>query len=178
MTEREAKELINGGIEGGRPELWMDLGCGNGTFTAALATMLPQKSRIIAVDKKMQLLSKEMGNQVTIEFLLADFELESLDIFHLDGILLANSLHYIKDKASLIHRLEKCFEKNKKFLIVEYDTLTANPWVPYPIDFKSLNTFFSELGYNSVSKLGERPSLYGNGNLYAAIATNKSGNPA
>jgi len=171
MTNSEAIGLINFTAEGENPERWMDLGCGNGTFTTALATMLAPGSHIVGVDKQAQQFEKTIGNQVTVEFLQADFELISFDMFALDGVLLANSLHYVKDKESLIKRIEKCFATHRRFLIVRNDTLRSNPLVAYPIDFNSLKTMFSALGYQ-VWKLGERPSLYGAGNLYGAIALN------
>lgn len=172
MTNSEAIGLINFGVEGENPERWMELGCGKGTFTTALATMLAPGSHIVGVDKEVQQFQKIIGNQVTVEFLRADFEFTSFDVFALDGILLANSMHYVQDKKSLIKRLEKCFAMRRKFLIVEYDTLSSNHWVPYPIDFISLEAMFTGFGY-LVSKLGERPSLYGSGNLYGAIPTNE-----
>ncbi|SDG60221.1 Methyltransferase domain-containing protein [Dyadobacter soli] len=170
MTNSEAIGLIQFEVDNENPERWMDLGCCNGTFTTALATMLAPGSHIIGVDKQAQQFEKTIGNQVTVEFLQADFESISCDRFALDGILLANSLHYVRDKESLIKRLEKCFATHKRFLIVEYDTLSSNPWVPYPIDFISLRAMFSGLGYDAW-KLGERPSLYGARKLYGAIAT-------
>ncbi|WAC14791.1 class I SAM-dependent methyltransferase [Dyadobacter pollutisoli] len=169
MTNQEAISLISKGIpQGSKPQKWADLGCGGGTFTVALATILPFGSQIVAVDKSMQQLEKTMGNGVSVNFIQADFEQIDLELTDLDGILLANSLHYVKDKITLIQRLEKYLITDKRFLIVEYDTLSANKWVPYPIDFIRLEELFADLNYRSVVKLSERKSLYGRGNLYAA----------
>ena len=169
MTNKEAIELITGGLsKTDKPQKWADLGCGSGTFTEALANILPSESQILAVDKSMQHLKKTIGNNVSIDFLHADFERTDLGLSNLDGILLANSLHYVKDKKALIHRLEKYLSPNKRFLIVEYDTLNANQWVPYPIDFIRLKELFIGLNYNSIVKLSERKSVFGQVNLYAA----------
>jgi len=169
MTNKEAVELISKGISGtGKPQKWADLGCGSGTFTKALADILPYESQILGVDKSIQHLEMTMGNSVSVDFLHADFEQTDLGLSNLDGILLANSLHYVKDKKALVSRLEKYLSANKRFLIVEYDSLSANQWVPYPIDFIRLKELFTELNYNAVVKLSERKSVYGRGNIYAA----------
>jgi ubiquinone/menaquinone biosynthesis C-methylase UbiE len=171
MTNKEAVGLINGGVLGGKPQKWADLGCGSGTFTEALAAILPSGSSIVAVDKSLQHLEKTMGNHVSVDFIQADFERTDLSLSGLDGILLANSLHYVKDKNALIQRLEKYLAADKRFLIVEYDTLSANQWVPYPIDFVRLEDLFTALNYHSVVKLSEGRSLYGRANLYAAAVS-------
>jgi len=169
MTNSEAVELITNGIEKtNKPQRWADLGCGSGTFTKALANILPTGSHIFAVDKNRQSLEKTMGNDVSIHFLKADFEKDDLDLSNLDGILLANSLHYVKGKKALIHRLGKYLSSNKTFLIVEYDTLSANQWVPYPIDFLRLKELFSGVDYQTITRLSERRSVFGQGNIYAA----------
>ncbi|SDF65617.1 Methyltransferase domain-containing protein [Dyadobacter soli] len=51
MTNQEAIELIGGGTNGEQEQYWLDLGCGTGTFTEALATVLPAHSNITGVDK-------------------------------------------------------------------------------------------------------------------------------
>ncbi|SDF65582.1 hypothetical protein SAMN04487996_111378 [Dyadobacter soli] len=112
-----------------------------------------------------------MSNQVSIKFIEADFETEALEVAGLDGILMANSLHFIRDKESLVRRLEKHFSTSRRFLIVEYDTTVSNSWVPFPIDFKGLKSLFDRVGNYSISKLGERRSLYGSAMLYGALVT-------
>ena len=170
MTYKDAVELIKKGIrQSGRPQKWADLGCGTGTFTEALAGILPGGSHVAAVDKNFQHLKHAIGESVTVDFMKADFEHDDLKLSDLDGILLANSLHYVKDKASLIRKLEQYLSADKTFLIIEYDTLHANQWVPYPIDFFRLKEVFIKYNYKTITKLSERKSLYGQGNLYSVL---------
>ena len=171
MTNQEAIELIGGGANGEHAQYWLDLGCGKGTFTEALATMLPAHSKITGVDKNNQQLPPQMSDQVSIKFIEADFETKALALAGVDGILMANSLHFVRDKESLIRRLENHFSTSRRFLIVEYDTPVSNPWVPFPIDFKGLKSLFDRVGNYSISKLGERRSLYGSAMLYGALVT-------
>lgn len=149
------------------PQVWADLGCGKGTFTNAIAHLLPHKSHIYAVDSQLQSFPNILENNVEIEFIKADFAKSDLNLSNIAGIVMANSLHYVKDKFTLIRNLEKYLSEDKKFVIVEYDTIIANRWVPFPIHFVALKELFLELGYSKIMKLDERKSIYGLGNLYS-----------
>ncbi len=151
-----------------KPEKWADLGCGSGTFTEALSQILPAKSEIVAVDKSNQSFPYHFDNSIGISFLRADFERDVLPINALNGILMANSIHYVKSKAELIQRLLPLFDSIPKFLIVEYDTFSANPWVPFPLPFTELEKLFGVLGFTSIEKIGQRDSLYGE-KMYSAL---------
>ncbi len=169
MTQQESIQLIQQGILAKTPEIWADFGCGTGAFTTALATLLPAGSKVVGVDKSYQKFPK-LVSEVQIEFLQNDFLKDELSLPHLDGILMANSLHFVADKVNFLKELKSKME-NPKFLIVEYDTNRANHWVPYPINFKSLQILFLNLGYSSVQKLKEQQSIYG-GEMYAALIKN------
>ncbi|WP_461452062.1 class I SAM-dependent methyltransferase [Mucilaginibacter sp.] len=144
MQQSGAINLTKKGISSEKPQRWADLGCETGTFTMALSNILLSGSHIIAIDKQDQDLS--------VEFIKADFAKDNLLLSDLDGILIANSIHYIRDKQKIIKNLEKCFYANPTFLIVEYDTSRFNPWVPYPINFEKLKKLFSQMGYTSITK--------------------------
>lgn len=148
---------------------WADLGCGSGTFTRVLAAVLPGQSQIIAVDKASQSLAPVMGNEVSVAFLQADMEQEQLSLGKLNGILMANSLHYIRGKKTFLQKLEPAFIGQKQWLIVEYDTESANRWVPFPLSFNQLRSLFLSLGYTA-EKINTRQSAYG-GEMYAALIT-------
>lgn len=159
--------LIQGAFSGiSDPQRWADLGCGKGTFTYALGNLLPHGSTLYAVDVQPQKLNNRAGG-AAITFQQGDFVHEPLPLTDLDGIMLANSMHYVRDKEVLIRNLSNYCKPLHAFLVVEYDTLAANPWVPYSVDFRSLSALFLRAGYNQVEQLGHRKSKYG-GNLYAA----------
>ena len=111
MDQTKAISLIQKAITGDQPQRWVDLGSGSGTFTLALQSLLPIGSHLTAVDKQSQKLS--------VDFLKANFEKDDLPLFDLDGILMANSLHYVRDKTKLIKKLEAYFSGTPTFLIVE-----------------------------------------------------------
>ena len=149
---------------------WADLGCGSGLFTFALAQLLEPGSVIYAVDKdpvRLQSLPNPKG--IDINSHQMDFTTTVLPWHGLDGILMANSLHYVSDKKLLIRQLSEHLHPGGNFLIVEYDTDKPVPqWVPYPVSFRSLQALFARAGYSFVEKLGERPSAYRRANMYAA----------
>ncbi len=174
MQTHEAIAFIEKGMptSDNTPQQWADLGCGSGTFTRALAHLLPPGSGITAVDRSPQALESEMGNGVSVKFQQADFGEDDLRLPELNGILMTNSIHYVRDKHRLIKGLAKHFRGKGQFLIIEYDSRVPNPWVPYPITSSELGALFRGLGYTDMTKINERPSRYG-GLMYAASITSR-----
>jgi hypothetical protein len=107
-------------------------------------------------------------NECRIEKIQLDFINDKLPFINLDGLLMANSLHYVKDKLSFFSNVNVYLKSRHQLLVVEYDTDRANRWVPFPISFRSLEQVMHESGYKSIIKLSERPSVYGHGNIYSA----------
>lgn len=149
------------------PQRWADLGCGSGVFTAALANILPSGSTILAVDKQVQNLAPVLDNKVTIQPIQADFEDQLPVLYPVDGIMMANALHYVEDKRTFVQNLENYFKQDKKMIIAEYDTNLPNSWVPFPVNFEKLTKLFHTLGYPVVKKVNSRASVYG-GTMYLA----------
>lgn len=170
MNIKQAAELIAFENRAATAQLWLDLGAGTGLFTAALANHLPATSRIIAVDTNAKALKQIPArvNTVSIESRIANFIEDALDIKEADGILMANSLHYVKDKASLLLKLIPLLKTNGSLLLVEYNRTRANQWVPYPLTIDAAKDLFINAGYSNFTLLNKRPSAYG-GEMYAAM---------
>ena len=171
MTIQEAESLIKTNeIKADKISTWADLGCGSGLFTNALATMLHTQSTIYAIDKNIAGFENLTSfAAININLLKLNFEKDNLPLQNLDGILMANSLHFVKNKMSFIEKLKNHFGDNGSFLIVEYDMETANPWVPYPVSFLALKELFINGGFSSVQKISERPSSFRRANLYSSL---------
>lgn len=172
MQLTEAIELISTNylVEQGKSSVWADLGCGSGLFTKALGHYLKQRSVIYGIDKNNSLKHETTNNGVEIIPVQSDFVTDTLNLKNINGILLANSLHYVKDKISFLKKCKTYLADDAYFLIVEYDTdIPVFKWVPYPVNFSSLVILFKEIGFSSSRKLGERASAYRRGNMYAVL---------
>lgn len=168
MTQSEARRLIEGAVfKSGEREKWADLGSGSGLFSHALAELLPDNSEILMVDKVNQAPIKSEVAGVHLEFLQIDFNKQGLPNTGYDGIMMANSLHYVRNKKTFVQKLKKNLSDNGRLIIVEYDTEVSNPWIPHPIPLNRLEELFLDSGFESVRKIGEQPSRYGQKNMYA-----------
>jgi ubiquinone/menaquinone biosynthesis C-methylase UbiE len=162
MKIEEAIELIEHlRIESKEPQLWADLGCGSGLFSRALASLLPQQSKILCIDKAGPGWKANETNNVELEFIKADFSMYEFENGKFDGFMMANSLHYIKNKPLLIDRLVPALRPNGSIVIVEYDSESPNFWVPYPITYGKLKSLFLNNDINKITKIGEWPSRFG-----------------
>lgn len=168
MTISEAKNMIASAELSSAPQTWLDLGCGRGTFTLALAELLPSGSTVIGVDTVAHNLPRESSNGVNISFIQADFS-QGLEMSKVDGIMMANALHYIANPAALLDRLVVLMAQHPQFLIIEYDTEASKPWVPYPITFHKMRKLFEDKGMR-IMKTGERTSVFGGTKMYAIQA--------
>ena len=149
------------------PVTWADLGCGDGTFTVALADVLASGSVIHAIDRSRAPLERipSRHHDVHIHTHVGDF-IGEWPFGSVDGILMANSLHYVANQDAFVRACESRMTSPHRFLIVEYDTNAANPWVPYPVSRTRLAELFN--GY-SFTKLGSRRSRYQRAPLYAEL---------
>lgn len=169
MYIADATELIRiDHMAGAHAQTWCDLGCGTGTFTLALATLLPAGSVIHAIDKDERSLSQipDRYQDVTIRKKVVDLGKSDLSLPALDGMLMANFLHFINHQGAFIARLRTLSER---LLVVEYDGRRPSPWVPYPLGFSALRALILERGFTEIAKLGTCASRFG-GELYSALA--------
>ncbi|MEJ0056648.1 MAG: class I SAM-dependent methyltransferase [Bacteroidota bacterium] len=168
MTLSDATLLINSNkISNDEGQQWADLGCGNGLFSKALINILPKNSTIYAIDQKSVSISDPR-----IHFNQLNFEKESLPGPLLDGIMMINSLHYIKEKPSLLTRLRRKLLPEGVFIIAEYEMTGSNPWVPYPVPFLTASGLFKDAGFDSIEKIHELPSVLNNTMIYSAFIYN------
>ncbi|HTJ14633.1 MAG TPA: class I SAM-dependent methyltransferase [Dinghuibacter sp.] len=167
-------------VVGDAPVRWADLGCGSGLFTEALARFLPAGSTIYGLDLR-PMLQSDLVCGVHLVPVKTDFVNIPLPVAGLDGILMANSLHYVEDKAAFLSTLTRSMHPGhpesaplrpeRPLLVVEYDTDTPVPtWVPWPVSLAKLRPLMAIAGWPKVDKLGERPSAFGRSNIYSALA--------
>jgi SAM-dependent methyltransferase len=163
---------VNGGVQ--EPTTWADLGAGDGTFTMALARLLVAGSVVHAIDLDRAALSEIPAERdgVTIVTHHADFARQPWPLEErLDGILMANSLHYVREQEAFVRECGAHLEPGGRFVIVEYDFERPNQWVPYPVSRRRLTTLLTAAGFATPTWLGSRPSVYQRGEMYAALSS-------
>ncbi len=164
MELQEAITLINTDTLPSGPSTWADLGCGKGLFTEALYSLLHPASKIYAVDQYPVKLHNPAFIPVQLDFVKDNWPMPPLD-----GILMANSLHFVEEKAPFLHKLKQQLKENGQVLIVEYDTDIPNPYVPYPVSHPVLRQLFHHAGFENIRSLGKHPSIYSKTDIYAVL---------
>src|SRR5688572_29886502 len=114
-----------------------DLGAGSGAFTLALRELIGSSASIYAIDKDTSSLNQlkreyesRFENSDNLSLIIGDFS-KPLNLPSLDGILMANSLHFFKDKIKVLKHIKTFLKPNGKLIIVEYNVDKGNLWVPY-----------------------------------------------
>ncbi|HXD11335.1 MAG TPA: class I SAM-dependent methyltransferase, partial [Anaerolineales bacterium] len=87
---------------------WADFGAGSGAFSLALRELIGLHATIYAVDKDRSALNElvkahraEFGTSQNVHTMRADFA-GALSLPPLDGIVMANSLHFFRDKEKVL----------------------------------------------------------------------------
>lgn len=150
-------------------QTWADIGAGTGLFTQALDQILPEKSTIIALDKSPHPLWYLKLERCKLRVEEGDFE-RGMDLPKLDGILMANALHYAQKPEQVLESLVKYLNQNGRLVLVEYNTdRPMPPWVPYPVSIKRLETMAATAGWRPPQITGQIPSAYGHSQIYVAV---------
>jgi ubiquinone/menaquinone biosynthesis C-methylase UbiE len=173
LNHNDLVELIRDGVaeRGGR---WADLGAGAGAFTLALAELLGSGAHITAVDKDARAIREiphEMGKRfpgVVVELKAADFA-KPIDLKDLDGIVMANSLHFVRNKQPVLESVRRMLRTGGRLVIVEYGADTGNPWVPYPFTYVRWVPMAQEAGFSKTRLLRTVPSRW-LGSMYSAVS--------
>ena len=172
MNHAELVALIEEGVteRGGR---WADLGSGQGAFTLALAELLGPGSHITAVDRDagaLRYLERGRFPGVEIDTMVGDFT-RPLALSDLDGIVMANSLHFVKDKSPVLESVRKMLRPGGTLVVVEYGTDRGNPWVPHPFSYERWEEMAAQAGFVKTRLLRTIPSRH-LGSMYAAASLN------
>jgi SAM-dependent methyltransferase len=171
MEHRDHVELIREGVEGaGRT--WADVGSGRGAFTLALADLLGPGATIHSVDRDGRALCEQATAlarfpEVALHQRVADFT-GPLELPELDGVVMANSLHFVRDKLPVVRRITGHLRPGGRFVLVEYDADRGNPWVPHPLSFRSWAALAAEAGLRDTRRIASVPSRF-LGSIYAAV---------
>jgi SAM-dependent methyltransferase len=142
-----------------------------------LAQLLGPDSRIYAIDRDLRAVAalerwaaKDAANVIPVKADFArPFDPPGLEEPRLDGILLANSLHFVPDPALVLGRLAVWVRPGGRVVLVEDDRRAASRWVPHPIPAARLRALAASAGLTTPIVTATRPSAFG-GVLYVAAA--------
>ena len=175
MDHADHVALIRDGVSGAGNR-WLELGAGRGAFTLALADLLGPWGEILAVDRDagdLRQLSAALSMAypaVTVATLTGDFE-RPMDLADgpFDGLLAANSLHFVRNPAATLARLGPLLSPGARVIVVEYDADRGNPWVPHPFSFGTWESIAESAGLTGTRLIGRVPSRF-LGAIYAAAS--------
>ena len=171
---------------------WADLGAGSGAFTLALRELIGPEAEIYAVDKdggRLRELERayhaRFGDTSRLHILPADFS-RPLDLPPLDGVLMANSLHFFREKETVLRHVRTLLKPGGTFLpphpsrvlrdgdalllLVEYNVDRGNFWVPHPLSFEAFRGLALRAGFSEPRLLARHPSRFLR-EFYSAVAT-------
>ncbi|HVC76774.1 MAG TPA: class I SAM-dependent methyltransferase [Candidatus Micrarchaeaceae archaeon] len=167
MDRADLVALLRDGVsaKGGR---WADLGAGDGAFTFALADLIGLGAQITAIDRDSGALKRlaSVPARAQIETVVADFT-HPLNLSALDGVVMANSLHFVRDKPPVLAAVRDLLRPGGTLIVVEYETDTGNPWVPHPFSFRTWEGMAASAGFEQVRLLYRHPSRHF-GSMYSA----------
>ena len=174
MDHADHVSLLRDAVEPGGT--WADVGAGTGAFTLALADLLGRRGQIVAVDRDPGALSENAAAVaarfpgVAIRTLRADFT-DGLALPSLDGIVMANSLHFVAPdrQVGVVAALATHLRAGCVFVVVEYDADHGNPWVPHPFRYDTWVEMAAAAGLTKPRRLGRVPSRF-LGGIYSAVA--------
>jgi ubiquinone/menaquinone biosynthesis C-methylase UbiE len=162
--------LLRDGVT--RGGTWADLGAGTGAFTLALAELVGPGGEVIAVDRDRGAL-RELEHALrpggaAVRTLGADFT-KPIDLRSLDGIVMANSLHFVKDKAPVLALVHRMLKPSGRLVLVEYEADRGNPYVPHPLSFTTWRALADRSGFTGTRELASVPSRF-LGRIYSALS--------
>lgn len=172
MKHPDHVALIQKGIA--QPGTWADLGSGRGAFTLALAELLGPAGQIYSVDKDSSALREQerkmqaMFPAMPATYIRANFQ-KGMNLPRLDGILMANSLHFIRRKEPVLAHLLSYLKPGGRFILVEYNSDRGNIWVPHPLSYPTWEKLANKTVLEKTEKIGAYPSRF-LGEIFGAMS--------
>lgn len=173
MNHDDHVRLLRGGVAepGG---IWADLGSGAGAFTLALADLLGPTGEIYSVDKDAGVLREQERAMLArfpetkAQYLTADFT-QRLELTPLDGVVMANSLHFQRQKNPVLQLVRGYLKPGGRLILVEYNVDRGNMWVPYPLSYSTWEALAQQNGFASTRLLTTQPSRW-LGEMFSALS--------
>ncbi|HVD31251.1 MAG TPA: class I SAM-dependent methyltransferase [Methylomirabilota bacterium] len=165
MNHADHVALLAGGVTQGEGGTWADLGAGTGAFTLALADLIGAHGVIHAIDRDRSALAELRSAFVSavphaeLRVRASDFT-RRLELSDLDGVVMANSLHFVEDKLPVLALVRGYLKHGGRLVLVEYDSDRGNTWVPHPMTFETWSAIATDAGFLDTRRLATVPSRF------------------
>jgi len=73
---------------------------------------------------------------------------------------MANSLHFFKDKENVLRHMRTLLKPGGTLLLVEYNVDSGNLWVPHPLSFETYRALAQRAGFTEPRLLATVPSRF------------------
>ncbi|MEP7288816.1 MAG: class I SAM-dependent methyltransferase [Chloroflexota bacterium] len=179
MNHDDHVNLLRNGVITDEPTTggtWADIGSGAGAFTLALADLLSPTGHILSIDKNAGSL-REQESLMRVRFpdhhvtyRTADYT-QQLELPPLDGIVMANSLHFVNagQQAEVILLLKSYLHPGGRLVLVEYNVDQGNFAVPHPLSYPTWERLATKSGFATTRLLAVRPSRFLT-EIYSAVS--------
>jgi trans-aconitate methyltransferase len=160
----KARSLLTPAIQG-VGGIWADLGCGDGVFSYLLCAALPASSQLYAVDQDQRVLRQlalnlaDRCDNITLRPTHADFT-KPLMLPPLDGMVMANALHFVQRKAPVLQQLVTLLKPGAPLVVIEYNARQGNSAVPYPLPEDEFLLLASTVGLQKGQIVTRVPSSF------------------
>jgi hypothetical protein len=82
---------------------------------------------------------------------------------------MANSLHFQRDKETILGKARGYLKSGGRFILVEYNADRGNPWVPFPLSMNAWSVLAGKAGFTGTRLLARVPSSF-MGEIYSALS--------
>ncbi len=150
IIERLRQCEIRGGV-------WIDAGCGNGTYTIPLSNLV---SEVIALDKNwnnLSYLESKIPFETNITTQQFDFSNPSWYKDLVDGILFSFSLHYDPIHSTALNHAYQQLKLGGRLVVIDYSSEKSVPWVPFPLPQHELISILENLSFKDIQVIQELP---------------------
>lgn len=172
MDHTDHVNLLRGAVSPGG--VWADFGSGTGAFTLALAELIGPSGTLHSIERdeyavrQQQRAFHDRFPDRRVHYHSADFT-HPIDLPNLDGLVVANALHFYAQPALSIARLKTYLKSSGRFIVVEYNVEHGNSAVPYPISFERWRDLAQAAGFAHTKLLATRPSRFLT-EIYSAVS--------
>lgn len=164
MEHTDHVNLLRNGIVG-KGGVWADFGSGSGAFTLALRELVGADAEMYSIDKDGGRLREQerafgqMFPDSQVHYMREDFS-RALKLPPLDGAVMANALHFFRDREKVLEHVRGFLKPGGTLLVVEYNSDAGNQWVPHPMRFETFRGLAARAGFEDVRLLATYPSRF------------------